>query len=410
MAKSPIRQLLGERNPALLLFGQTLSGFGDGVANVALTLLVIDTTHSASKLGWFAAARMIPLVAFILVGGVIVDRLPRRLLLLASDLGRAALTFGLVALLITHHCTFSALLAFGFFFGMFDAVFMPAFTAFIPEITPEALLPAMNGVRPITTNLIGQMLGPAVGGIMAAWSTTWAIGLDAATFVVSATTLALIRVATIAKREATTSMLHEIREGAAYVKRTTWIWATLLSITLLNALVFSPMMVLFPFYMRHDLHLHPTYVGYTFALFGASGALGGLWAAQRAVPRRRIRTMWCYWTIGGLSPLLLLAAHQYWPIALIVVIDGLTMVGGNVIWESMMQSEVPRELLGRVSSVDWFFSLGLTPVGLVVAGSLGSRMGIVPYFVTMSLVTVAPGLLVLLSKRVNAVDAGRRAA
>jgi hypothetical protein len=120
--------------------------------------------------------------------------------------------------------------------------------------------------------------------------------------------------------------------------------------------------------------------------------------------------MWLYWVVGGFSFLLLLVARGYWPIAAIMVINGQTMVGGNVIWESMMQSEVPRELLGRVSSVDWFFTFALIPVGLIVAGALGSRMGIVPYFVTMSLITVTPGLFVLFSKKVNAVDAGRRAA
>ena len=88
--KLAILQLLKHREPTLLIVGQTISGFGDGVALVALTLLVLDSTHhSVTKPAWFAAARMVPFVAFVLLGGVIVDRFSRRLLLLISDSMRA---------------------------------------------------------------------------------------------------------------------------------------------------------------------------------------------------------------------------------------------------------------------------------------------------------------------------------
>ena len=117
--------------------------------------------------------------------------------------------------------------------------------------------------------------------------------------------------------------------------------------------------------------------------------------------------MWSYWTVGGLSALVLLSARAFWPIAVFIVVAAIAMILGNVIWESMMQSEVPRELLGRVSSVDWFVSLGLSPVGIIVAGVVSGAIGIVPYFVVIAIVTTIPGVLVLLSKRTNAVDAGR---
>ena len=404
---TPLLQLVKERNPALLLTGQTISGFGDGVANVALTLLVLNTTHSVGKLAWFGAARVIPLVAFILVGGAIVDRFSRRLLLLVSDVARMLLTALIVLLLVLHHCTFPVLLGLALCFGAFDAVFMPAFTALIPEITPEALLPAMNGVRPITANLIGQTLGPAAGGLLAAWSTSWAIGIDSATFACSAATLAAMHVPAWQPRETATSVLHDIREGLVYVRSTPWISATLGAVTLLNALLFAPIAVLVPFYIHHDLHLSAHFVGYSFALFGAAGALAGLIASHRPTPRRRVRVMWTYWTVGALSALVLQCARSFWPVALFIVIAGMTMILGGVIWESMLQSDVPRELLGRVSSVDWFVSLGLTPVGIIVAGAASSAVGIVPYFVAMALLTSAPGIVVLLAKRTNAVDQGR---
>ncbi len=402
-----IIQVLRHREPALLLSGQTVSNFGDGVANVALTLLVLDTTHSASKLAWFAAARMIPLILFLLVGGAVVDRFSRRLLLLISDSARALLTGGLAAMIALRVLTFGELLAFGFLFGLFDALFSPAMTAITPEIVDEDLLPAMNAIRPLSQNLIGSMIGPAVGGVLAAWSTTWAIALDASTFVASAATLAFMHATPKPQRHGESTMLADIREGVGYVRRTRWIWSTLVSVTFTNALVLTPMFVLLPFFLRHDLHTSKFLVGIAFAVAGASGAIGALISGNLKTPRRRIRTMWTFWTIGSLVMLLFAVVTNYWEVLVIPLVVSPMALMGNVIWESMLQSEVPRELLGRVSSVDFFVSFGLSPIGLVIAGSLTGAIGVRSYFVIAAIATALPGLYILTSRRINEVDAGR---
>ena len=403
-------QLARHREPALLVSGQTVSQFGDGVALVALTLLVLDTTHSASKLAWFAAARMTPLVVFLLVGGVIVDRFSRRVLLLISDTMRAVLTAGLVVLIGTGLLRFWELLTFGVVFGAFDAVFMPAITALTPEIVPEDLLPAMNAVRPLSNNLMGNMIGPAVGGIIAATSTTLAIGVDCASFVVSAACLFAMKPTPAPTRTVGSTMLADIREGVRYVRQTRWLWTTLAAVTLSNALIFVPSGVLISFFLRNTLHTSKLLVGYAFATFGLSGVVASLIASNVKMPKRRIRVMWSYWLIGTFSALIIGVATNYWEILIFPVISSPMMLLGNVIWESMMQSEVPRELLGRASSVDWFVSLGLAPIGLVVAGVLASHWGIRTYFVVMSLISAVPGIWIVTSRRINEIDRGRLSA
>ncbi len=400
-------QLFGHREPRLLVSGQTISMFGDGVANVALTLLVLDTTHSVSYLAWFATARMAPLVVFLLVGGAIVDRQSRRLLLLISDLSRAVLTGGLVVLLATGSLHFWELLLFAVLFGTFDALFTPAMSALTPEIVPEELLGAMNAVRPLSNNVVGGMIGPAVGGLIAAWSTTAAMGIDAVTFLVSAAALALMRPTAKPARDAPSTMVREIREGISYVRRTTWIWTTLLAVTLGNALVFTPTSVLVPFFLRHDLHAAKVTIGYFFAAYGLAGAVGALVSGSLPTPRRRIRAMWAAWTAANAVMLVFAVVTQSWEVFVIPVVTSPGILYGNVIWESMLQSVVPRELLGRVSSVDWFVSLGLAPVGLVAAGYLSSVVGVRTYFVVAALVSMIPGLAILASKRINAIDAER---
>lgn len=387
--------------------GQTVSNFGDGVAQVALILLVLDTTHSVAKLAWFAAARMIPLVVFLLVGGAIVDRVSRRVLLLVSDAVRALLTAALVVLILAGGLRFWELLVFAVVFGAFDAVFFPAISALTPEIVPQELLPAMNALRPLADNLAGSTLGPAVGGVLAAASTSLAIGVDCATFVVSAAALLAMRPTPRPERLRESSMAKDIKEGIAYVRRTLWFWTSSFSAGALNAFVFTPMFVLIPFFLRHDLHLGKADVGFALAASGISGALAALVAANLPTPRRRVRLMWLYWCVAGLSALVMGVATNFWLVIVFPVVASPMIILGNVIFASMMQSEVPREILGRASSVDWFVSLGAAPLGLVIAGEMADYLGVRAYFVIFGVICSLPGLAIIASRKVNAIDEAR---
>jgi MFS family permease len=405
--KLAIIELAKHREPGLLISGQAVSNFGDGVAIVALTLLVLDTTHSVTALGWFAAARMTPQVVFLLIGGAIVDRFSRRLLLILSDLVRAVLTGAIVILIMTHSLHYWELIFFAVLFGSFDALFYPCIAAFTPEIVPEDLLPAMNAVRPLANNLMGSTIGPAVGGLLAAFSTSLAIGVDCATFVVSATALAFMRSTPKPSRKEGATMIGDIKEGLHYVVHTRWLWTTSVSVTLVNAFVLTPMFVLIPYFLRHNLHLAKDYVGFAVAAAGVTGALGALIVANLPMPKRRIRMMWIYWSIGSLAALVMGVATNFWEVIIFPVVVSPMIIFGNVIFESMMQSEVPRELLGRVSSVDWFVSLGVAPLGLVIASQVANAIGVRAYFVVFSIICVLPGIWIIVSKRINAIDADR---
>ncbi|MHB1968631.1 MAG: MFS transporter [Acidimicrobiales bacterium] len=402
-----VARLIQHREPTLLLTGQAVSNLGDGVALVALTLLVLDTTHSASMLAWFAAARMAPTVAFLLVGGAVVDRFGRRTLLLISDGSRCVLTAALTVIIAVHALHYVELIVFALVFGIFDALFMPAYAALTPQIVPTELLPAMNSIRPLSSNLMGSMIGPALGGLLSAYSTAWAIAIDAATFAVSAGFLLAMRPVPAPERTQTTSMLHDVREGLAYVRQTTWFWTCLLAVALVNALVLVPEGVLVPYFLRHVLHAPKVEVGLIFTVGGVTGALMSLVAGNLPMPRRRIRTMFTVWGIGTAAGLVMGFATNFWEVALFPVIVSASIVLGNVFWESMVQEEVPAEMMGRASSVDWFVSLGLSPIGLVLAGALAAAIGVRTYYVVTTLVCLVPTVLILLSRRVNAVDAGR---
>ena len=175
----------------------------------------------------------------------------------------------------------------------------------------------------------------------------------------------------------------------------------------MDAFLFSPMFVLIPFFLLNNLHYAKVYVGFLEVASGVTDVIGALIMSNLPSPKRRIRVTWIYWTIGTLSALIMGVVTNFWEIIFFPIVASPMMIFGNVIWESMMQSEVPRELLGRTGSVDWFVSLGVAPLGPVLAGQIANLVGIRTYFVLLCVTCVLPGLYILISKRINEIDEKR---
>ena len=157
---------LRHRNFALLWLGQSVSMTGDGIFAVALAIVALDVDHSPAGLSYVLAARIIPTVAFLLLGGAVADRVSRRLLMLASDLARGIVVGAVTVLLALGHLTIAELVVMSLLFGVADAAFSPASTAIVPEIVPEGLLVNANALRSTSQTVAQSLLGPALGGLV----------------------------------------------------------------------------------------------------------------------------------------------------------------------------------------------------------------------------------------------------
>jgi MFS family permease len=402
---TPMREVLSNRQFALLWSGQTVSQFGDGIISVALPLLVLAITNNATDLGLVVAARLVPTVLFLLLGGVVTDRVSRRLAMLTSDASRAGITASLGVLALSGSLNLTELLVGSILFGTFDALFYPASTALLPElITPEQLTTG-NSLSRFSRALAGGLIGPITGGVIASTiGTSWSLIIDAGTFVVSAGCLLAMR-STPRPEASGTSMVSEIREGLSYCRRTPWIIWSIGMAGFANALVFAPSAVLLPLLFKRTLHAPNWMVGVGFAAVGLGGVVGALVMMVLPTPKRRVRTMWLAW--GG-APLLAVPygfAPSAWLASIFVFVVGMLLMVGNILWGSLMQSEVPKEVLGRVSSVDWMMSLGLSPIGVAIAGVVSGMVGIRVTIIVPALVIGVTALLALAAVRsVTAID------
>jgi MFS family permease len=363
---------LREREFRLLWLGQATSVFGSSVVSVALPFAVISLTTSASALGIVLAAGLVARVVFLLVGGVVADRLPRQRVMLVADLVRAG-TQGIVAvLLLSGHARVWHLLVLFALFGAADAFFSPASTALVPQTVSAGRLQQANALMSLSRS-VAWVAGPLLAGLIVAGpGPGWAFALDAATFVVSSVSLALLRLPSVGGRAGRRSMPAEIRGGWREVRARPWVWVTIARFSVTN-LAFAPVVVLGPFVAQDDLGGAAAWG--VIATSSGIGAILGNALALRWRPRRPLLAGGLAVSLAALEPALL---ARPFPTAAIAVAAAVAFAGmslSNALWFTALQERIPREALSRVSSFDWLGSLVFQQVGFVLAGPLAAAVG-----------------------------------
>ncbi|HEX6474201.1 MAG TPA: MFS transporter, partial [Candidatus Limnocylindria bacterium] len=175
-----------EPNFRRLWIGRTTSAVGDALSGVALVFAVLGISDSAADLGFVMAAFMVPRVAFLLVGGVWADRVPRRLLMVGADVTRAVVQAGLAIAILTGNGTLWVFVVGALLSGAASAFFGPAIIGLIPQAISPARLQAGNALLNLSESA-AHMAGPVVAGILVALlGAGWIFAIDAASFAISA--------------------------------------------------------------------------------------------------------------------------------------------------------------------------------------------------------------------------------
>jgi predicted MFS family arabinose efflux permease len=376
---TPLRKVpraLRHRDYTLLWSGQTISVVGDGIYTVAVALEALRISDHASALAYVEAARVAPSALLLVVAGALVDRLPRRLVVLGANALRGGAIAVLAVLAATHALSLTELAGLSAVVGAGDAFFYPAYRAIMPELLPADLLTQGNAFNSASQTAGSSFIGPAIGGvIVAAGGTATAFALDAATFAASALCL-LLMTRVPAPPASGRSVVADARQGLRWTVRQRWLWYGILAVGVANFAGFAPMAVTVPLIVRDVLHQGPAAYGATFAAGGAGGLAAAVVAGRLGSPRRRMSVIWAAWAVASVA----LAGIGVAPDVVVVAACGaVTYFGityGNLLWGALMQVAVPPQLLGRASSVDWLFSICLSPLGLVFAGALASCVGV----------------------------------
>lgn len=404
---------LRERDFRLLWSGMTVSLVGDGILLVALAWTVYELSNRPAAMAAVGVAMTVPHVVFLLLGGVASDRFDRRRLMIASDAVRGTVVAVLGVLALTGTLRLWHILALVVVFGAATAFFGPAFDAFVPDVVSPDRLPQANAIDQFVRPCAHGMAGPALGGILIAVGGGAAAFLaDAATFAVSIAFLSRVRPRLVHGPPAgdggqapVTGVLAEVREGFRYVRANTWLWATFVAATFAYLLFMGPVDVLLPYLVKNELHAGAGTLGTVLAFGGLGALLGALAVGGIGLPRRNMTFIYGAWTISTLVIAGYGLVRLPWQAMVVSFLFSAFEAAGTVVWLTTKQRLVPRALLGRVSSFDWFISTGLVPLSFAVSAPLAAAVGARTTLVVAGLVGAVVTLGFLFVPGVRAVEA-----
>ena len=384
---------------------------GDRIVTVALALFVIDLTGSATDLGLVLAAHALPLVAFLLIGGVWADRLPRARLMIATDLARFTLHGLLAVLIITGEVRIWQVVAIEMLFGTAEAFFRPAASGLLPETVPESEIQEANALTTMFSN-IAEFMGPALAtALVLGVGAGAAFATDAATFLISAAFLAGVRPRRRGPKPAGArrgSVWREVREGFDEVRSRAWVWATLSAFCIAVFVALAPWYVLGPSVAEEQYGDIAVY-GLVAAALGA-GTIGGSVIGIRWRPRYPMRLGVIFVLLWPLATLVFAAGLSLFVVVPATVIAGTGIALFDVWWLTALAERIPPGRLSRVTSYDWMLSLGLLPLGYILAGPLAARFGAVEVLVSgsvLGLLALAMGLLPRQTRMLEQLDRER---
>ncbi|HXF01569.1 MAG TPA: MFS transporter [Arthrobacter sp.] len=408
MSTPRVLRPFAHHNYRILISALAISVFGTGMWAVAMVYQVIALGGGPIQLSLVATCASVGLLAFVLIGGIAADRLPRRRLIISVEAANLVAIAAVTLLAMTGLLQLWHLSAAAFLLGVGAAFFFPAYSAILPRILPAEHLLAANGMEGTMRPLLQQAAGPAVAGmVVASFSPGAAIGWISLCHLAALVILNFLgqelvpdqgTAASVAAEDEPTakrsSVLADLREGVSYTLKTPWLLWTLLWAVVSVLIFIGPIEVLLPFAVADQLGGDSKTFGFLLGIFGIGGAVGALITASLRLPRRYLTVMLLCWGAGALPIAAIGFTDSFWVMAVALFVVGATGSAGQVIWGTLLQRRVPSHLLGRISSLDFFVSLALMPVSMALAGPVGE---VVPIWLIFLLVGLALPLLAVLA-------------
>ncbi|MET7331632.1 MFS transporter [Nonomuraea sp. NPDC005650] len=399
--------LLRDRRFALLLSARTLSVLGSAFAPVALAFGVLGLPGAtASTLSVVLTAEAVPMIVFILFGGVLADRLPRKWVMMAGESLMAVGFFALAAMLLAGWTPLPALSAAAALTGVGTAIMFPALTGIIPEVVPTDRLQAGNALLGLGQNasrVAGAVLG---GGTVVLFGGGWALVVSGAMFAVAGALLALLRMDPVASPRERHSVLADLRDGWREFSSRQWIWVVVAQFSLMVMAIQAGHGVLGPLIAKETLGGPAAWSA--FLAGEAVGTIVGVLVAMRLRPRRPILVAVLLCLPPALPYVLLGLDAPLWAIVIGAFVLGVCFDVFGVLWQTTMQREVPAESLSRVSSYDVLGSMMFGPIGLLLAGQAADLFGTEETLLACAVIIVLSTLAALLAPGVRNLRAPER--
>ena len=386
-------------------WGRAASFVGNGMAPVALSFAVLELTGSVAQLGLVVGARSVAAIVTTVFGGVVADRLPRRLLLQGTSFSAAVTQAAAGLSVLQGAASVPLLMALSALNGAFAAVELPTTTALVSQTVPGELLRRANALLRTFTG-IATVCGAAAGSTLIGWAGPgWGILADAASFAAAGLLFGRIRVVSSARTSGRRSLLGDLREGRQEFMRHRWLWTVVVHACAWQLVWAGSVQVLGP--AVAEAHTGPRTWGFVLAAQTVGAIAGGV-LAMRWRPRAALATGVLLTSVSAALPWALAGNPRAAMLIPAALLAGMAMEQVNIALTVTVQERIAPERLARVTSYQVLGSLAAVPLGQLLAGPLAAVFGQGRVLVASGVCIVAVTLAVLAVPDVRSVRAGYR--
>ncbi|AAM25588.1 MAG: Permeases of the major facilitator superfamily [Caldanaerobacter subterraneus] len=387
---------LEHRNFRLFWLGQMVSLIGTWMQNIGQGWLVLELTNSSFLLGLISAVQFLPMMLFSLFAGVIVDRFPKRKLILFTQSSFAVTSFILATLTALKVINYWEILILALINGFLNTIDVPARQSFIIDLVGKKDLMNAIALNSAVFNA-ARIIGPAIAGILIG-KLGYAICfyLNSASFIAVIIGLILITVEGVTPKlkDAKTRIIEDLKDGMTYIKNMPVILHTILMIAVLSTFSMN-FNVLVPVFTKNVLHREATGYGLLMSAMGIGALIGALTLAS--ISKRGVKPVYLFaGGIGlGLFQILIGIQNSYTLTAFLLALSGWFMVTFTSSANTTIQINSADEFRGRVMSVYSLVFGGVTPIGSMYAGTLSQRFGPHITFIVSGVIAMAYSFYVL---------------
>nr|WP_275587175.1 MFS transporter [Micromonospora terminaliae] len=384
----------------LLWSGQTVSEVGTRVSGVAVPLLAADVLDATVfQVSLLTVLAWSPYLVFSLPAGMLADRVDQRRLMLACDLGRAALLLSVPVVALAGHLTLPFLYVVVGLSGVLTVAFTVAYRSLLPALVPPGDLTSANARLEVSENL-AALAGPSAGGVLVGLlGAARTFVADAASFLASAVTLLLMRHRPAPRAGGRVPVRAALTEGLGFIRRQRILALVLACTATSNFFVMATRSIEVPYLLR-VLHASPATIGLLFSLGSVGGLLAGVLAGRVTALLGGARTIWVSMAVPGPLYLLMPLARPGWG-ALLYAVGTAAFAANAVLFNvaamSYRQRVTPAGLLGRVNAAFLWICYGAIPLGALLGGALGTRLGLRPALLVCVLGMWSAALFVVFS-------------
>ncbi|AIE36182.1 MFS transporter [Bacillus thuringiensis] len=360
----------------LFLWAATLfSSFALAFFTFSQTWYIAKTLNLEASLGVVFVALSVPRLIFMIVGGAVADKFPKKNIMFYSNIIRAILVATILTWFIVGDVTLYTFALFALFFGLADAFFWSADGSILPELVEKSRLTQANSLTQMT-NQASVILGPVLGGILIKFTNYETIfSITILLLIVAAILVQKIQFTMPEQKDTDKGMFTSIKEGILYVKESPFLSTFLICSAFLNLFLIGPIQVGFPLFVKNVLHGDSLQFSYLEASVGGGMAIGAIIVGLKNINRRRGLFCIIMMLLSGVFFLAINFSTVLWQALLAGMFYGITIAMAIVPLMAMIQSTVKEEMMGRVMSLLMLSSMGFIPLSYAFT-SLALAMGI----------------------------------